>query len=116
MTTSTKPTVPAVQVEKIDAEEAAGSVTGYDEIAIAKAFGLDLVDMQEQKKGTLTMRALLFITRRREGLSDKDAYRSVMEMRLSDVLDAFDTDAAEADAAADELDDEPVSAAGKGAA
>lgn len=92
----------------LDPEELAGSVTGFDEIAIAKAFDMDLVDMQQKGRSTLMMRALLFVVRRREGMKDGEARKAVLEMTLGEVMEAFDTDEP------DEVDpDDPVTEAGK---
>lgn len=92
---------------RLTAEEAFDSLTGFDEIAIEKAFGQDVMVLAEDKQLTFT-RALLFILRRRDGMSDAEAKTAVMNMPVGDVLDAFDED--------DEVDpSDPVTEAGKDA-
>lgn len=87
--------------------EVTESLTGFDEIAIEQAFGAGIGDLLENK-ATTAARALLFVLRRRDGLKDGEARKVVMEMRLGDVQDYFDT--------GDEHEDEdsPVSEPGKG--
>lgn len=86
-------------------EEFAESLTGYDEIAIAKYFGAEVGDLP----GTRFVRAMAFVGNRRQGLTDRDAYEAVMSATLKQVTEAF------ADDPDDALPDEPDSPAGKGA-
>jgi|WetSurMetagenome_2_1015567.scaffolds.fasta_scaffold72741_3 hypothetical protein len=72
--------------EKLDAEELSRSLTGFDEIAIQKWFKAPFTDLSS----TLVSRALIFIHRKRQGASDADAYRTVMEMGLGEVAEHFD--------------------------
>lgn len=84
------------------------SLTGYDEIAIAKEFGHDFEIVLN--KPLVLGRALIFIEKRREGLTDKDAKKSAMNMRLGDVDDYFDEepdDAEDLDTPAGEDDSLP---------
>ncbi|HWI43269.1 MAG TPA: hypothetical protein VNS81_06585 [Nocardioides sp.] len=90
------------------------SLTGFDEIAIAKAFGAEVseiaeVDPQGQPKRQYTLlRALAFVHQRRQGLKDGDAFKAAMNLTLQDVTDYF------ADEDEDELDpDDPVGDQGK---
>lgn len=80
------------------------TLTGYDEIAITKEFGRDFAVLVNYP--TSLGRALIFVLNRRDGLTDKEAKRAAMEMRLGDVNDYF----------ADEADDDedPDTAAGEG--
>lgn len=80
-------TDPTTQPVKLDPEQVAGSCTGFDELAIERAFGRELTDLGES---TRALRALLFVVRRRDGLSDPDAYRDVMSLSLNDLMDHFE--------------------------
>lgn len=64
------------------------SLTGYDEIAIAKAFDRDFAVLLDYP--TQLARALVFVEKRRsESLSDKDAKAAAMGMRLGEVNSYF---------------------------
>jgi hypothetical protein len=83
------PPAPAAAVEeprKLDPEEVAGSVTGFDEIAVERAFGRELTDLGESTK---SLRALAFVLARRRGLDDTAAYNEVMGQTLNQVMDLF---------------------------
>lgn len=70
---------------KPSADEVTESLNGFDEIAIEQAFGKPLTDLSD----TMAARALVFVLKRRDGLSDKDARREVMQMTLGVVMDSF---------------------------
>lgn len=89
--------------EQLTAEELAESLTGYDEIAIAKAFGEDIYEMAPAK----SMRALAFVAVRRTGGTDAEAKDAVMGMSIKDVKESF------ADAEDEVMPDEPSSESGK---
>lgn len=90
----------------VTVEDFLDSLTGFDEIAIEKAFGGEVIDMM-QKTPSKALRSLVFIQRRREGMKDADARTSALEMRLGDVQAFFPDD--------DEVTpDEPATDAGKG--
>lgn len=72
---------------RLDPEQVAGSCTGFDELAIERAFGRELTDLGES---TRALRALLFVVRRRGGLSDTDAYRAVMNLSLDELMGHFE--------------------------
>jgi len=59
------------------------SMTGFEDLAVASAFGKQF----DQMSGTFCIRALVFVTKRREGLKDRDAYRMVMSMTGQDIDD-----------------------------
>ena len=59
----------------------AESMTGFDEIAIEQLFRSPV----EKMSGTLQMRAMVFVLRRREGMSDVDAFKAVMNMPFVEV-------------------------------
>jgi len=62
-------TTPGPLAGKHTANEVAGSLTGYDEIAITQAFGNPLEELSQ----LTVIRALLFVLRRREGMGDHAA-------------------------------------------
>jgi hypothetical protein len=66
---------------KLDMEALSRSLTGFDEIAIQQRFGADFTALP----GTLTARSLLFVHHRRGGMSDADAWTTVMGMSIDDV-------------------------------
>lgn len=85
------------------------SLTGYDEIAIAKEFGHDFEVILN--KPLVLGRALIFVEKRRDGLTDKDAKKAAMNMRLGDVDDYFaeeEDDDEDVDTPAGEGDSQPV--------
>jgi len=90
----------------MSAEEFMNSLTGFDEIAIEKAFGLDILDMPE-KRQTAFLRALVFVAKRREGLKDADAKAAALGMTLGEILAAFKADDVEVDP------EDPVTEQGK---
>ncbi|MGL5928600.1 MAG: hypothetical protein ACRCY8_06670 [Dermatophilaceae bacterium] len=74
----------------MDAQEFVLSLSGFDEIAIEKAFGSDLEGLTGQK----TMRALSFVKHRRDGKSDVEAYEACMSESQKAILDAFGVEVA----------------------
>lgn len=92
--------------EKPNIEELTESLTGFEEIAISKAFSVkDFTALP----GTMSVRALLFVVYKREGDNDGDAYQRAMELSMKAVNDYFD-DEIEA------IPDEPVTEPGKDSA
>lgn len=71
---------------RIDMEEMTRSLTGFDEIAIERAWGKAFNDLG----GTTLARALLFVAERRDGMKDADAYRAVMDLRLDALESRFE--------------------------
>lgn len=77
------------------------SLTGFDEIAIARSFGTSIVKMKEEP--FTSMRALLFVQARRDGMKDVEAHEHAMAMPLREVIASFpDTDDDLEDLEADE--------------
>jgi hypothetical protein len=80
--------------QKTSADEVLGTLTGYDEIAIAKKFGDEVLDLMERKPLT-GLRALVYIQKRRElttphtkqAAVDQAAYDAVMEMTVMEIQD-----------------------------
>lgn len=94
------------QTEKT-AEEVMESLTGFDEIAVAKAFDAEIITLAEHHQ-TKFLRALVFVECRRVGQTDAEAWQSCMALSLKAAQDYF--------AADDEVDaDDPETEAGKGA-
>jgi hypothetical protein len=71
---------------KLDPEEVAGGLTGYDEIAIERAFGREITDFGDSPRA---LRALAFVLARRDGLDATAAYNQVMGMSLKACMDLF---------------------------
>lgn len=68
------------------AKEAVQSLTGFDEIAIEQKFPGDFGDTMQGSKST---RALIFVMKRREGLSDHDAFLFAMNMPFGEAMKFF---------------------------
>lgn len=90
----------------ITIEEMTESLTGFDELAIAKHFGMEWMALGEAKPTSLS-RALVFVHLRREGKKDGDAYQGAMSMTLREASEYF------ADAEDDVDPDDPTSESGK---
>lgn len=81
------------------------SLTGFEEIAVSKQFnGKDMQDLP----GTQTIRALIFVYRKRQGDKDIEAYDHAMGLSLKAVMGCFTEEVDEP------MPEEPVSAAGEG--
>ena len=90
----------------ITIEEITESLTGFDELAIAKFFGMEWMALGETRPTALS-RALIFVHKRREGAKDADAYQQAMSLTLGETTEYFADDA-------DEMDpDDPDSESGK---
>lgn len=74
--------------DKITAEEMMESLTGFDEVAIAKHWAAEVLDLAEHKPTTFT-RSLVFVLMRRGGMSDHEAKEAVMNMTLKEVQGHF---------------------------
>jgi hypothetical protein len=70
---------------KRNAREFSRSLTGFDELAIMKAFRKPWTELE----GMFAGRALLFVQLRRDGAKDADAYRVSMEITAGDIEDLF---------------------------
>lgn len=68
-------------------EEFFESLNGFDEIAIFKAFKLDLSAMEE--RGFLAIRSCIFVHMRRLGSSDADAYQAAMMLPVKELETYF---------------------------
>lgn len=88
----------------ITAKETLESLNGFDEIAIEKAFGKEFDDLG----GRATVRALIFIQRKRAGDNDKDAKTFALSVPMGQLDDHFAKPAEEVD------EDDPETDAGKG--
>lgn len=74
---------------KVNLEAVFNSLTGFDEIAMEQRFGMGIQDLQA--KPTMAVRAVLFIDFRRGGLDDTAAYKQVMSLPLSEVMERVET-------------------------
>lgn len=82
------------------------TLTGFDEIAVAKAFGSDIAELREAPMRFL--RALAFVHQRRAGAKDGEAFKTAMTMTIAEVGNYF------ADDEPDPIDpDDPESDEGK---
>lgn len=69
------------------ASEFVETLTGYDEIAIAKRFEADITELRS--RGTMFLRCLVFVHLCREGARHADAYTKALEMPFRDVNGYF---------------------------
>ena len=81
-------------------EETADSLTGFDEIAIKKAFGVTFAALAPNEKGEggdalQFLRALVYTHRRREGDNDITAYNTAQGITMSEVNGYFAEESAE---------------------
>lgn len=81
----------------VTANQYAQTLTGWDELAIAKAFGCEMGDMIAAKRQTTTLRALIFVELRRQGSSDKDAKKAALDLTVDAINDYFADDEADED-------------------
>ncbi len=90
--------LPPAEPAKPTASEAIASFTGYDELAVERTFGKDIVALGET---TLAMRAVaMILIKRDQQLDDTRAYRAAMSMRFAEVMDLFTPEDDEGDPAA----------------
>lgn len=71
-------------------EEMMGSLTGFDEIAIEKAFGTEVLALADHKP-LQYVRALIFVDRRRSGRKDTDAFKDAQDLTLDEVNEGYFT-------------------------
>lgn len=81
-------------------EEIADSLTGFDEIAIKKAFGVPFSALAPDEKGQggdvfQFLRSLAFTHRRREGDNDVTAYNAAQGLTTAEVNGYFAEESAE---------------------
>lgn len=69
-------------------QDAADSLTGFDELAIVKLFGRTVTEISSDH--TMFLRALAFIIERRNGKSDTESYKAVMTMSMHDAMAYFE--------------------------
>lgn len=73
---------------QISTEEMIESLTGFEEIAIAKAFGGEVFDLAQTKQ-TMFVRSLVFVHFKREGDDDKRAKEKAMGLTLGEAQGYF---------------------------
>lgn len=73
---------------ELTANEMLESLTGYDEIAISRAFGRDPLELAESKP-TMLARSLAFVHMTREGQSADVAKKAAMELSIRQANDYF---------------------------
>ena len=94
---------------EITADEMYESLTGFEEIAIEKAFGEPIEDLASTRV-TSFGRALVFVHHTREGMNAKDAKEAAMRLRIRDV-EAFWAEGED-----EPMPEEPLTDEGKGGA
>ncbi|MFT4010867.1 MAG: hypothetical protein QM655_12595 [Nocardioidaceae bacterium] len=80
---TTQTQIPTVSEDS--AADVINSFTGFDEIAVARAFGQDISEMPPMRMH----RAALFVLARRSGAKDGEAYKTAMGMTAAGVSDYF---------------------------
>lgn len=82
-----------MSIAKVTASEVFESLTGFDEVAIAKTFGVNPNDYDSDGNsklvGTLLGRALVFVHECREGKNEHDAYTQSMSLSQKELIDYF---------------------------
>lgn len=87
-TTRTKAKAKPAPVVDMFSGEFGDTLTGFDEVAIAKAYGANL-DVLAAQGGLAGVRALIFVHRRREGDDDKAAKVFAMDATRAEVASYF---------------------------
>lgn len=91
---------------EMSGEDYLQTLNGFDEIAVAKAFGAKPFELSETDAMGL-LRALYFVAKRREGLEDKAAKQAAMEATIREVNDFFPEDEPEP------MPEDPITESGK---
>jgi hypothetical protein len=84
------------------------SLTGHDENAIAQHFGNTVFDLA-QGNGSMYLRSLIFVLKRRDGATDDEARNAALDMAMKEITDYF----SEAIEAESEEDEQPEAESGK---
>jgi len=87
---------------EMTAEDFFRTMTGFDEIAISRAFSEDIADLR--KKPFTFMRALVFVDFRRQGKHDVEAHQDALGVTVGELEDYFAEDKPEFDPEAPETD------------
>ena len=74
-----------MSIANVTATELFESMTGYDEIAIGKAFGADPTEL----KGSMLGRAMIFLLELRGGLADAEAFDAAMKVTAGELSDGY---------------------------
>jgi hypothetical protein len=70
--------------DRMPLDELAESLTGWEELALHKAFGFSVAELEDH--GTLGIRSLAFVELKREGMKDSAAHKAAMDMTLRDLI------------------------------
>lgn len=92
---------------RLTVQEMVNSLLRFEEIAIKRAFGENFIVLSRTNAPEYG-RALVFVAKRREGLSDAEAFNAVEAMTFGEVQAYFQPEPGD-----DDLE-QPVTAAGKG--
>lgn len=71
----------------LSADDLFMTLTGFDEIAILKEFGADIVELKARPM--MFLRALVFVWLRRCGQADRVAFKTAQTMPISEVTEVF---------------------------
>lgn len=82
------------------AEEVFDSLTGFDEMAIAQHFGHTVAELGGSNQ-SMFGRALVFVAKRRDGMSDDDARTAALSLPMKE-LTSFFADSSDEEAGKDE--------------
>lgn len=74
--------------------EVSDSVTGHEELEVTQFFGRPLGDLQ-LADGAMWARALVYLLKRREKVTDVDAYAQVLDLAIKDVWSTFANESVE---------------------
>lgn len=90
----------------VTADEMFESLNGFDEIAIANAFGAEVTELAE-KRPIGFVRALVFVDLRRKGSKDAEARSKALTMTVKEIETYFPEDEEEP------MPDDPITESGK---
>lgn len=113
MTETTTTPTDAPTGSELTTQEVLESLTGYEELGIREAFGAPVQKFIGEGDVFTYHRALIFVLRKREGMSHAQALKASLSLTVKTVVDYF----TEPDESGDDLDLDgaPVSAVGEGA-
>lgn len=82
-----------VEVEKIDPEDFTRSINGFEEIAITQMFRVSperLGVQASEGEPFMFFRSLIFLSYKRSGMTDTDAFRKAMLLTMEQVNEHID--------------------------
>lgn len=73
----------------VTAEEIAWSITGFDKIAIIKAFGMSLPEIQKAGDNMELVRVFAYVDMKHRGTPDKEAREQALNLTVRDLTNYF---------------------------